>query len=199
MKDIFSSYGWQLERKYVGKNWSRKEWERQTDIKVQNQRTKDTSTGTQWEREREQRYTHRYTMRERDPKMHTQVHNERERPKDTHTGTQWEGENQRYTHMYTIWDRERDKDKHTGIQWEKERETQRHMCVHVCVCVCRKKKILPNDIQYIDDILIIQPKEHNIPQIVQKLNHSKPSINFTYKHNLVGRLGFMAYQPLSVI
>ena len=35
------------------------------------------------------------------------------------------------------------------------------------------KHILPDDIQYfryIDDLLIIYNKEHNIPQIVQKLN-----------------------------
>ena len=44
------------------------------------------------------------------------------------------------------------------------------------------KHILPNDIQYftyIDDILIIYPKEHNIPQIIQKLSQVEPSINFT--------------------
>ena len=46
------------------------------------------------------------------------------------------------------------------------------------------KHILPNDIQYFrysDDILIIYPKVHNIPSIVQKLNHVEPIINFTYE------------------
>ena len=46
------------------------------------------------------------------------------------------------------------------------------------------KHILPNDIEYfryINDILIIYPKEYNIPQIVQNLNQVEPSINFTYK------------------
>ena len=46
------------------------------------------------------------------------------------------------------------------------------------------KHILPNDIQYfryIDDILIIYSKEHNIFQIVQKLNQVERSINFTYQ------------------
>ena len=46
------------------------------------------------------------------------------------------------------------------------------------------KHILPNDIQYfryIDDILIIYPKEHSIPQIVQKLIQVEPSINFKYE------------------
>ena len=46
------------------------------------------------------------------------------------------------------------------------------------------KHILPNDIpyfKYINNILIVYPKEHNIPQIVQKLNQVEPSINFKYK------------------
>ena len=46
------------------------------------------------------------------------------------------------------------------------------------------KHILPSDIQYfryIDDILSIYPKEHNIPQIVQKLNQVEPRVNFTYE------------------
>ena len=43
------------------------------------------------------------------------------------------------------------------------------------------KHILSNDIQYfryINDILIVYPKEHNIPSIVQKLNQVEPNNNF---------------------
>ena len=46
------------------------------------------------------------------------------------------------------------------------------------------KHIPPNDIQYfryIDNILIIYPKEHNIPSIIQKLNQVDPNITFTYE------------------
>ena len=56
------------------------------------------------------------------------------------------------------------------------------------------KHILPNDIQYfsyINDILIINAKEHNIPQIVQKLNQVEPSINFTNKFEKNNSLPFL--------
>ena len=56
------------------------------------------------------------------------------------------------------------------------------------------KHIPPNDIQYfryIDDIFIIYFKEHNIPQIVQKLNQVEPSINFTYKLEKNNSLPFL--------
>ena len=45
------------------------------------------------------------------------------------------------------------------------------------------KHILPNDIQYFRYlvIIIVYPKEHNIPSILQKLNLVEPSINFTYE------------------
>ena len=56
------------------------------------------------------------------------------------------------------------------------------------------KHILPNDIQYfryIDNILNIYPKEHNIPQIVLKLNQVEPSINFTYQLKKNNSLPFL--------
>ena len=69
------------------------------------------------------------------------------------------------------------------------------------------KDIIPNDIHYfkdIDDILIIYPKEHNIPSIACKLNQVEQSIYFIQeleKNNslpfgLVCFLCLMAYQPL---
>ena len=55
------------------------------------------------------------------------------------------------------------------------------------------KHILPNDIQFFRyiDILIIYPKEHNIPFSVHKLNKVKPSINFTYKFEKNNSLHFL--------
>ena len=46
------------------------------------------------------------------------------------------------------------------------------------------KQILPNDTQYfryIDSILIIYPKEHIIPSIVEKLNQVETRFNFTFE------------------
>ena len=56
------------------------------------------------------------------------------------------------------------------------------------------KHILSNHIQYfryIGHILIIYPKEHNIPQILQKLNQIEPSINFTYQLEKSNSLPFL--------
>ena len=62
------------------------------------------------------------------------------------------------------------------------------------------KHILHNDIHYFrytDNILIIYPKEQDIPSIAQKLNQVDPSINFTYELKKTNSLPFLDILPIN--